>query len=399
MLNIYIIVVTAVFLAFCTAVLLHQAIYSFYFRKKIALPHGFSEGIMAGFLYPMLWIIYGLIAVQFISFIAFRDSSELFLTLRLIVFAISILAFCIFKTLTPPLLALWFGKSAFWDNKGDQGKHQLSDIYCAKVHKDKNSHVINNQQLYKITFYVKGKTAFLFPKKYSCKMTAKQIGNLTTIISFKERDAKPEIKKKALLYGICLPMLVFFITLFCFFHVVSTGALNTEKYVSSNTPLETEISTVTEIYDAKYDGERIYVFYNKIGAVNVYTPNGEFLYAISLPHSIFKHTEIAVSESKLLYHYGDEVISYSANGEFIEAVPYTEEHNAVFSATPENDSLSYGKGGVRLNTETETINIVVRPAYLSVFSASVIWPINMLLILALFMLRYYVFKEDSKSKV
>jgi hypothetical protein len=193
--HIYIIAITAVFFAFCTAAVLYQAIYSVYFRKNIALPHGFSEGIMTGITYPLLWITYGLIAVQFLPFIVFRNSGELLLSARLLFFAVSLLAFAAIKTLTPPLLAYWFGKSSFWDNKGEVGKNAFEDIYCVKVHKKKSSRVINNQQLYKITFYVKEKTFLLIPKKYVCKMTAKQISVLTSYVNFKECQ-KPKCCRK-----------------------------------------------------------------------------------------------------------------------------------------------------------------------------------------------------------
>jgi len=401
MLKIYIAIITAAIFAFCTAVVLHQAIYSIYFRNKVALTHGFSEGIMAGPMYPLLWVTYGLIAVQFISFIAINGSGELLLTLRLILFAISILAFCIFKTLTPPLLALWFGKSAFWDSKGEQGKHLFTDIYCAKVHKDKNSQVINNQQLYKISFYVKGKTAFLFPKKYSCKMTAKQIGSLTNSISFKDRAAKPEITKKAMVYAALLPLLIFLITLLTLFQTVSTGILNSEKYVSSEAPVTAEISTITEISSVVSDNERAFVFYDKVGAVNVYTLTGDYLYSISLPHSVFKHTDICINEDKLLYRYGDEILSYSLNGEYISCEEYTDINAALFgvkSTDTKYGTITFGGNGVFLGTDGGNVTIVTRAAYLSLFSTSFIWPINMLLIISLFMLRYYVTKDSSIEK-
>lgn len=217
--NIVIIIITAVFFAFCTASLVYQAIYSVYFRKQIAIPHDFSEGIMTGVTYPLLWVMYGLIAVQFFSFIVFRTSDDIILAIRLIIFAVSVIAFAAFKTLTPALLAYWFGKTAFWDGKGEQGKIPYSDIYCIKVHKKKSSRFINNQQLYKITFYVKNKTFLLIPKKHVCKMTAKQISVLTAFVDFKECK-KPHPTKKALIYSICLPILLFSILSLCFLQIL-----------------------------------------------------------------------------------------------------------------------------------------------------------------------------------
>ena len=224
-------------------------------------------------------------------------------------------------------------------------------------------------------------------------MTAKQIAALTAHISFKDRSAKPDVPQKALLYAICLPILIFFITLCTFFQTVATGILNSEKYVSSDTPYTHEITTVTEIGDAVSDGTKVCVFYDKIGAANVYDVNGSFLYSVSLPHSVFKHTAITFSEGRLLYRYGDEVLAYRTDGVLIGSEPYTDGHAALF--VNEQNAACFDSNGAYCNG----ITVTERASVLALFTPSVVWPINMMLILALFMLRYYVTKDDHKLSV
>lgn len=391
MLNIYIVAITGIVFALCTALIVFQAINSILFRKNVAAVHGFFEGIITGYTFPGFIATYALIFVQFASFIAFSTNSELFLTLRLIFYAISVLAFTVFKHLTPPLLALWFGKTAFWDNKGEAGKNLFGNIYSAKVHKNKNVRVINNQQLYRISFYVHGRTAFLFPRKYTCKMTAKQIGVLTNHIDFKSRSEKPDITKKALIYAITLPILVFTIVLTTFIHFVSTGILNEEKYTFSNTALTSEITTVTEISDIFTDGSNLYVYYDRIGALNAYSEDGTYRFSISLPHSIFKSTDICYSDGTILYRFGDELITYSSEGNYVQTEKATESNTAAFqnkSLSINDKSFSHNLSDVFVNDNGQRI-FINRPTYLVFFSPTLIWPVTMALIIILFLLKSF----------
>ena len=402
MLNIYVIILTGIFFAMCTAVMVFTAVSSVQFRKKIAVPHGFAEGILTGAAFPALLATYGFLFVEFISFIVFKTHNETFLTVRLTVYALTVLAFTVLKTFTPPLLALWFGKTAFWDNRGEHGKNLFSDIYCAKVHKQKNVSVINSQQLYKITFYVKGKTAFLFPKRYSCKMTAKQISALTDHVDFKSRDQKPEITRRSLVYAICLPILIFGIVLTTFMMAVSTGVLNEEKYQSSKAPLSDEISTVTEITDVRTDGEKLYVFYENITSVNVYDADGKFIYAISLTPSVFEHSEIGIaSNGMLLYHRGNEIIYYD-NGAVHDTVAYGDQYRGNFEKKPLKigDSVyTFDEHDVfRTDADGKKVTVIDRPDYLVLFAPEVIWPIALILVVALFILRYFTVTKEKLTK-
>lgn len=403
MLNIYVIILTGIFFTMCTAIMIFTAVNSVIFRKKIAIPHAFSEGILTGPIFPCLLISYGFIFVEFISFIVFKTHSETMLTIRLIIYALTVLAFAVFKALTPPLLALWFGKTAFWDNRGDNGKNMFSDIYCARVHKQKSATVINNQQLYRITFYVKGKTAFIFPRKYTCKMTAKQISALTAHVDFKSKDQHPDITKKSMIYAICLPILVFGIVLTTFMMAVSTGVLNEQKYQSSKTPLTDEISTVTKISDICTDGERLYVFYEKITAVNVYDPDGNFLYAVSLTPSVFEHSEIGIgSDGKLLHHRGDEITKYS-NGAIDETVPYGEQYSHKFGQRPvkigESTFTFSDRDVYRTDADGNRTTVIKSPSHLVFFAPEVIWPIALILIVTLFILRYFTVTKEKLNQL
>ena len=129
MLNIYIIILTGIFFAMCTAIMIFTAVNSIHFRKKVAQPHAFAEGIITGPAFPALLTAYGFLFVEFVSFTVFQTHSETVLTLRLIAYALTVLSFAVCKTFTPQLLALWFGKTAFWESRGEHGKNLFSEMY------------------------------------------------------------------------------------------------------------------------------------------------------------------------------------------------------------------------------------------------------------------------------
>ncbi len=221
--NIYIIVISALLFAFCTASLIYQLIYSSYFRAKIALTHGFSEGIMCGPVYPFLWIVYGLIGVQFFSFIVLKSGTDLVFALRLLAFAISVILFAVLKSLTPPLLAYWLGKTAIWNGRGLSGKIPYTDLICVNVHSTATSS-ISNQQICKVTFYLKDRTFLLLPKRHTCKMVAQHITVFTDYIDLNECQ-KPRASGRALLYSIFAPILL--ISLMACAFLIAFAKINT----------------------------------------------------------------------------------------------------------------------------------------------------------------------------
>lgn len=406
--NIYIFTVAtgSVFFSVCTFMLIYQLIYSLYFRKNIANTHNFSEGIMTGIAYPLLWVVYGFIAVQFFSFILIYTESEIFLAIRLMLFALSIIAFYVLKSVTPTLLAYWFGKTSFWESKGTNGKIPFSDIYCVKVHKKKTSRFINNQQLYKITFYVKNKTFLLIPKKYVCRMTAKQISVLTPFVNFKECK-KPRPSKKAVLYSVFAPVLLFSVILCCFTNAISIGLLNSEKYTSSSDKLSkasTEpIKTVSKITSVATSGNYVYVFYGEPAIINAYDTDGNFLFAYSLPNSYFGSNDIACDNDTLVYkyrnkNYGYQVVKYSSSGDFISTEAYDEQVHAVLfegnEVKAKESGIIYGDFGVK----SGSTSILSRASYLRLFDTKSIWSLTVVLIICLFALKQYV-TADKKLQV
>ncbi len=385
--------VTACAFLICTAVLIYQAAYSIYFRTYIAQPHGFYEGIMTGVSYLLFLISYGLLAIQFILFIAFRPTSEIALCVRVILFALTVVAFFIFRALNPSLLAIWFGKSVFWDSRGENGKNLLSDIYGAKVHKKKSSHVINNQQLYKISFYIKDKYFLRLPKKYTCKLTAKQITALTEVVDFKAQE-KRALPLKNLIRAILLPTFAFLIIVSCFFHIASLGVFNSTKYSNGEMPYGHEVNALTPVTDVFASDGKIFVCFADIGAVNIYSSDGNFLYSISTPSSLFKSTDFAFADGELLYRYGGELMHYSANGYFIRTEQYTGEHDELFknaSSGLNAQGIVYDAIEVRLGDKV----IASRPCSALLFNNEFLWPITMLLIIAAFMTKYLT--EDKKT--
>ena len=158
------------------------------FRKKIAIPHGFSEGVMSGMAYPFLIISLALLFIQTVLFIALPLKSEVFAIARLILFIITFVLFVCFDKRTPTLRAYWFGKNALWERHGEKGKIPYSDIYGAKVSPKISLPGSNGQQLCKISFFVEGKKLLFGRKKYVCRMTAFAINELANQVEFNARN-------------------------------------------------------------------------------------------------------------------------------------------------------------------------------------------------------------------
>jgi hypothetical protein len=177
------------------------------------------------------------------------------------------------------------------------------------------------------------------------------------------------------------------------------GIFNSIRYTDDTDklacPSSDKIETVTEITKVITNGTKLYVYYKNIGAINVYNTDGSFAFSISLPNSILKTTDITYDGSQILYRYGSELIRYSTNGEFISKEAYQEVHTPIFDTC----EVKIGENVVSYNANRVTLgdtDILCRPALYVLFSPHIIWPITVILTVALFALRLYTFKNEEE---
>ena len=186
----YIIYASIFIFSLCALSFTLRSVKAYAFRKKVALPHGFSEGIMIGPKYTLLITDLALLFIQNVLFLVYKTYSEPILAIRVLCFLVSVVGYLILFIKTPPLLAYWFGQNGLWETSAPSGKVPYSDIYNARLSKKIRLPIMNNQQLCKFSFYVNGRNSFFNPKKYVCKMTACEISALARQVDFSSNSGR-----------------------------------------------------------------------------------------------------------------------------------------------------------------------------------------------------------------
>ena len=132
--------------------------------------------------------------------------------------------------------------------------------------------------------------------------------------------------------------------------------------------LQPELRFPDVIADVLYDEElgQIYVCYNDASYVNVYTEDGEFLWAVSTPYQ--RNVDFALMDGKLLVN----GFAYdAADGIFLELLD--ENTEILLPEWEEDDAVSYDAYQVYRGTET----IVSRPSWYWLTNFVVCWCIAM----------------------
>ena len=279
-LNSAIIICSALIFAVCVGAFIIRSVRSYKFRNKVALPHGFSEGIMTGAAYPALVTAMSLLFIQLASFAAFKSPSETICALRVGCYLLTVLIFFVLFVKTPPLLAYWFGQNGLWEHSGHKGKIVYSDIYNARLSKKLRLPIINNQQLCKFTFYVKNKNIFFHPKKYVCKMTACEISALSRQVEFTDAPLRTESFRVRLSRRF-VPIMLLAICVVTIAQFCASGVLNEVRYTAIEGTSEAEIVTFSAPSKVTVEEGKLFVYFDALKAANVYTEDGEFLYSVS----------------------------------------------------------------------------------------------------------------------
>ena len=346
---------------------------------------------MTGPCYPALIADTSLLFIQFASFIAFKSSTETVTSIRMICYLITALVFFVLFAKTPALLAYWFGQNALWERGGKHGKIEYSAIRNARLSKKLRLPIMNNQQLCKFSFYVDGKNTFFHPKKYVCKMTACEISALSRQVDFS--DETPSAASKGVrfaqkaLSAVALMICAVSIIQFCV-----CGVFNEAKYVSSDVAGSEEIVTLANPSEVIISESKLFVYYGALNAANVYTPDGEFLYSVSMKSAGIKGCEFTVSDGKINYRLGDMLYIYSEDGALSEVTEYLPEHQSVFADSDRSafEGRTYGLNNVGVWYAAdggERTYVVGKPIVSAILNSDLLWLINAALIIAAIALR------------
>lgn len=129
-----------------------------------------------------------------------------------------------------------------------------------------------------------------------------------------------------------------------------------------------------------HETEQIYVCYNDASYVNVYSKNGEFLWAVSTPY--LRNVEFEIQDDKLIVC-GDEAYIYNAiNGEFIECKNFEDVELDYYDEEKVSDKIIEGEVyydtyQVYIGNADGTLKeIVSRPWWYWIFNFLLCWCIG-----------------------
>lgn len=368
------------------------------FRKKIAIPHGFSEGVISGMSYPLLIVSLALLLVQTVLFIVLPLKSEPAAIARLFLFIITFLLFVFFDRRTPALRAYWFGKNAMWERRGERGRIAYSSIYSAKVSPKISLPGSNGQQLCKISFFVEGKKFFFGRKKYVCRMTAYAINELANQVEFNKRSHSHThtlpFRKRVLSFvlSIVLTLMTVSLALPCF----SFGVLNSVTYSGTDTVITKPLNTVSPITYISFIDGKLCVYYENLEAAELYSVDGNFLYAINFPSSNLKSSDFSVIGDALNYRYGDTLVRHFPVTQTTEVTKYVPEHSSLFTDSKEpvvsdtGDIYTHDRHVVLCKEHgTENyVRFISRSSAVKLFDIEVTWTLTAMLLTLAFVIHF-----------
>ena len=388
-LNTFLCVFSAVLFVICALLFVSQAIYALDFRKKIALTHGFSEAVMVGPYYPLLIISFSLIFIQFVSFIAVGFTTESSIIIRMFAYISSIVLFLYFRYKTPPLLTYWLGKTCLWRKAGFAGKIPYSEIVGIQLSKNVVFPITDTQKLCKITLFIN--PDFGSCKKISCCVTAYDLEALSKQIDVFPPDYNLATVSRAKRFSFFLvPILLFFVYILAFLLSSSSGIFNPYRYICDNRIVSEEVKTVTSVTEVGVSGDRLAVYYEKIGVINVYDTNGSFVYAIACPSSFLKAADFSVTDDGIInYRSAGVLYRYSAvDGTPLSETPIDESTYEILRTTTDKARFDYT--GIYYTDESGAERAVItRPFGVAFFNVEIIWCGLALLIAVSFTMRFF----------
>ncbi len=361
------------------------------FRLKIADTHGFSQGIMTGYAYPLFIVTTALLVIQFFSFIIFNPKTELEYCLRTSLYAITFCTFVISMKKTPKLLAYWFGKTALWDDFKLKGKIPYTDITCAMLAKENDPLPANPQRLCTFSFYTDKRVIRGIPKKFTCKLTALELTHISEQIPlYHTSDAKKffkeNLKPNALLNAV--PFVKAFAVLSVMMLLFSYGVFFTPRYTPDEYDKSIEVNTVTKVTDVISKDNTIAVYYENINALSVYNTDGTHRFSLVFDVPMLAAQDIRLTDEKIYHRYANSVNVYSAfDGALVDSSDISK-YSDTFLINKTTDYSTNGIDVYKTTPSGEREYLLDRGAYLYPFLPVYSWKLLVISIAALFVIKY-----------
>lgn len=295
---------TFIIFAICTSLILARSISADRFRYKIAVPHSFAEAYTNNSAYRIWLSVYGALFLQCAGFIAFPSDDEITINYRLIAYIFTAGAFFVLRTITLPLLTLWFGKTGIWASHGAKGLIRFEDIYVCTVKKQEHPY----DTVYYVSFFAHGRRSFFQDKKYVCYLPEQEFLKYRSVLPITDQPLKrdnssPSQTATCLLSyvsSVCIAL-----GLICL--LFSTEIFSPYKYAEYPEASSTEISSFAPITEAISESGTMIIRYGAIEAINVYSEtDGTFLWSLSRTHSILGANDGICAK--------DGIIKYTVNG-------------------------------------------------------------------------------------
>ncbi len=292
--------------ALCTVTLLARTVSAYRFRRTVALPRGFTEGVATGLAYPVWLIVYAAVFLQCAAYIAFPSSRELDMNARLIAYVCSVLLFFIVRYYNLPLLSVWFGKTGIWVSYGAGGIVRFEDMTSLTVSCPKSD---DGDAVCTVTFCAPDKKLFFHPRRYTCKLSRAELSRYRSLLPETTEDSKkkPRRDSSSLTTALSYVSLLLVALGACSF-LFSAELFSPYRYDEYTAASAEEITSFAPITEAISESGTMIIRYEAIEAINVYSEaDGSFLWSLSRARAVYSNASDGLCAK-------DGVVKYTVSG-------------------------------------------------------------------------------------
>ncbi len=212
-----------------------------------------------------------------------------------------------------------------------------------------------------------------------------------------------QIKSKALSALLCIAFAFFFAGAVFFFVCTSLYRCNISDYQRTHEELDTFAPITSVTADEKSD--RLYVFYEDAGTVNVYRFDGSFVYSLTIPNEKNGVAYFGLAGDKLYLLWNETFVYRARDGAFLETHAITDAEEKQFLDTADEDdanaSVAYDLNDVWLTDADGGVKqfIVDKPGWYALINPVVGWLAGFLAALFIFSIAVVYALRDGKRKV
>lgn len=274
--------------ALCTAALLARTLSAHRFRRTVALPRGFTEGIAAGAAYPIWLIVYAAVFLQCAAYIAFPSSRELDINFRLIAYLGTVILFFAVRCFNLPLLSVWFGNTGIWVCRGASGLISYDAIDTVSI-SCPGPKTDGTDAICTVVFYASDRKLFFHPRRYACKLSAYELSKYRSLLPEPQADAKKKPSRGGFRLAGALSYVSLLLTVLGAFSLLfSTELFSPYRYDEYAAASSEEIVTSAPVTEVISEGGTVIVRYKAIEAINVYSEaDGIFLWSVSRDRAVY----------------------------------------------------------------------------------------------------------------